>query len=65
VVAEDSPGRDGWEAVDPEVAEAAADLLDRMRSELDGPDRHDIAGKRADWRLRRAAELLREQAGMG
>jgi hypothetical protein len=65
VVAGDPPGCDGWEAVDPEMTEAATDLLDRMRGELDGPDRHDIAGKRADQRLRRAAELLREQAGMG
>ena len=44
------------------AAAGAADLLDRLRARLDPPDRHDMAGKRADWRLRRAAELARERA---
>jgi hypothetical protein len=47
---------------DPAVAGQAADLLDRLRARLNPPDRHDMAGKRADWRLRRAAELARERA---
>ena len=45
-----------------DVAREAADLLDRMRAHLDAPDQHDIRGKQAEWRLRRAAELARERA---
>lgn len=47
---------------DQDVAGEAADLLDRLRGELDPPEHHDIAGQHADWRLRRAAELARERA---
>lgn len=45
-----------------QVAADAADLLDRLRADLDPPEQHDIADKRADWRLRTAAELARERA---
>jgi hypothetical protein len=45
-----------------DVAGEAADLLDRLRAELDPSDRHDIRGKQADWRLRKAAEVARERA---
>jgi len=45
-----------------DVAADAADVLDRLRADLDPPEQRDIADKRADWRLRRAAELARERA---
>jgi hypothetical protein len=61
VATEDPPGRDHEEA-EPDIDRRAADLLDRMRQQLDRPNRRDIAEKWADWRLRRAAELLRQQA---
>lgn len=45
-----------------DVAGEAADLLDRLRAELDPPAQHDMEAKKADWRLRKAAELARERA---
>jgi hypothetical protein len=44
------------------TAADAADLLGRLRAQLDPPEQHDIRDKQADWRLRRAAELARERA---
>ena len=45
-----------------DVAGEAADLLDRLRAELDPPSRRDMEEKKAAWRLRKAAELARERA---
>ena len=45
-----------------DVVRDAADLLDRLRADLDSPQQHDIRGRQADWRLRKAAELARESA---
>jgi hypothetical protein len=46
---------------DAAVAGEAADLLDRLRAQLDPPGQHDMADKKAAHRLERAAQLARQR----
>jgi hypothetical protein len=50
---------------DAAVAGQAADLLDRLRAQLQPPGQRDMADKKAAHRLQRAAQLARQRAQQG